>query len=594
MLSRSGLVVLFLVPLLSACLSSHPATENELLDISDAVRETPRYQQAKQFDSFLKEELGPQEQSTLAQACRRKPSDNVFCFSVNREKKLRQFLAKEEKNAEPHFRQKPEPITPQLVNGKVKNWSKMQRANLKSLLSGMRSFSLEELKTVGAYALSRRECPNHIAVSTAALLEIHLPMATLPTQIAKLYEKGARCTRKRSPNHEHYLTRAALFLFVEKKFASAEKLLMRVQPMDAYSGRSLYWLYRSRMAQGKTAAARKTLSRLKNQFPLSFHALMANTMDKSDPIPVTQDISMPTRSKDSSINALIEQAETLHEMGFAESASKLVYWALTKYTPSDPGIRAYLASLGNATIQVKTVQTILLTRPALRNNTYFQLAYPKAYFELFSRYESQVDPYLLLAVARKESTLDPKAVSPANAQGLLQLNPDTAKRLSGEENPNLFDPKINTELAARYWQELREVMKGQLPLMIASYNAGEQTVAHWTQRYPTSELLLFMDLIPYRETRDYVGFVLANYFWYRRLYSDNPEQALSAVTDGQIAKLEAPRGDRAIKSVVEDAQKTSETWPEDPPSSPAFIDRWKENGSAENSSTEVPDEASVE
>lgn len=109
--------------------------------------------------------------------------------------------------------------------------------------------------------------------------------------------------------------------------------------------------------------------------------------------------------------------------------------------------------------------------------------------------------------------------------------------------------------------ELRETMKGQLPLMIASYNAGEATVATWTQRYPTTDLLLFIDLIPYRETRDYVGFVLSNYFWYRRLYGENAGATLASLTSGQLAKVEEPRGVRSIKSSnADEAVKTSETW----------------------------------
>jgi soluble lytic murein transglycosylase len=560
---------------LCSCLSSTPRQDDPFSEVSEALRSTPRFQQARQFDAFLREELASEERQNLQKDCRENAPSNIFCFSVAREKKLRSFLEKEERAAEPVFRQKPEPITPELAAGKIKNWRAMQKASLKALLSGMRSFSLDELKATGKFALSRSECPNHIAVATAALLEIHLPFENVSSQIARLYEKGARCTKRRTANHEHYLTRAALFLFAEKKYAAAEKLLKRVEPVDAYSGRSLYWLYRSRIALGKKAQADQTLQRLRTQFPLAFHSLLVTTAVESLSQREVAPSTLPTRTDDASLNALIEQAECLNEMGFQRTSSKIVSWALGQYTPRDPTIRAYLASLGDASQQVRTVQNILLTRPALRTPTYFKLAYPRAFFELFSEFESKVDPYLLLAVARKESTLNPKAVSPANAQGLLQINPDTAKRLSGKETSDLFDPRVNTELAARYWAELREVMKGQLPLMIASYNAGEQTVAHWTQRYPTNDLVLFIDLIPYRETRDYVGFVLSNYFWYKRLYSTKAEQLFADLSSTSLAKVEEPRGVRSIKSLVDEALQTSESWQEEDPSTP-FINKWKE------------------
>jgi soluble lytic murein transglycosylase len=545
---------------LTACLS--PRTEEQdLLGVSEAIKTTPRYQQAKRFDAYLQNTLTPQERQAYLQDCR-KSQEDIFCFSLAREKKLRGFLDRDEKASQTHLRQKPEAITPVIAGSKVKDWSRMQKANLKSLLSGMRAFSLEELKTVGAFAIKRKECPNNIAVSTAALLEMHLPFENLSNRIADLYEKGARCTRRRSPNQEHFLTRAALFLFLEKKYAAAEKLLQRVEPTDAFSGRSLYWLYRTRLKLGKADAAKKTLARLKNQLPLSFHSLMVQAEEKTDPIAASDNTTLPARSTiNPSVNPIIEQAERLHEMAFLASASKMANWALTSYTPREPLVRAYISTLAEPPTQIRTLQTLLVTKPSMRNATFYRLAYPQTYLDLFREFSSQVDPFLLLSIARKESTMNPRAVSPANAQGLLQLNPDTAKRLSSATSLDLFDPRTNAELAARYLAELRETMKGQLPLMIASYNAGEATVATWTQRYPTSDLLLFIDLIPYRETRDYVGFVLSNYFWYRRLYGEDAGATLASLTTGELAKVEEPRGVRSIKSsTADEAVKTSETW----------------------------------
>ncbi len=565
---------------LSGCLSSRPNSEQELVGVSDAVRATPRYRQAKTFDAFLRNELAPDEKTALFAECRRAPSENVFCPSLQKEATLRRFLRKEEKAAETVMRQKPDPITPELKGKAVKNWGKIQRANLKGLLSGMRAFSLDELKIIGQFALKRAECPNHISIATAALLEIHLPFENVSPLIAQLYEKGARCTRRRTPNHEHYLTRAALFQFLERKYGEAERLLLKVEPSDAYSGRSLYWLYRTRKLLGKTPEAQKTLTRLKSQLPLSFHALMIQASENLDPIAPADPGPIPTRSKDRAANNLVEQAETLREMAFHDSAAKIVAFAMAFRAPPEPGVRAYLSTLGDPPQQIRTVQALIMTRPGLRNQTYLQLAYPKTYFDLFEEYDSQVDPYLLLAIARKESTMDPNAVSPANAQGLLQLNPDTAKRLSRESNLNLFDPRTNAQLAARYMAELKDTMKGQLPLIIASYNAGEQTVATWTQRYPTTDLLLFVDLIPYRETRDYVGYVLSNYFWYRRLYSENAQQALANLANGELAKVEEPRGVRSIKSLIDEALRTSESWPEETGASP-FMEKWKEMDSAQ-------------
>ncbi len=577
MQKRSTLLGITLTLFLSACLSTPPETGEDLHSVSEAVKATPRYQQAKRFDAFLKNELSPEDRELLLEACRSKDnSENPFCFSVNKERLLRKHVERVQRAAEPTFRTKPEPFDLQIAKGKILNWSAVQKASLKGLLAGMRTLTLEELRAAGRFALKRKECPNHVSIATAALLEIHLPFENVGPEIAALYEKGAKCTRRKTANHEHFLTRAALFHMLDRKPDLAEKVLAKVVPADAYSGRALYWLSRARLAQGKTTESKATLDRLKSQLPFSFHALMVRAQENSDPLLNSDFVALPTRSKTNhQANNLIEQAETLREMGFADSASQIVTFALTRFAPSEPPLRAYLATLGNTSTQIRNVQALLLTRPALRTPTYFQLAYPKAYFELFESHAGKVDPFLLLAIARKESTMDPNAVSPANAQGLLQLNPDTAKRLSGEEL-NLFDPRINAELAARYLNELYSHMKGQLPLIVASYNAGEQSVANWTQRYPTTDLLLFIDLIPYRETRDYVGYVLSNYFWYKRLYTENAQQALAQLSTGELAKVDEPRGVRSIKSLMEEALKTSESWPDDQATSPAFIDIWNQ------------------
>ena len=58
---------------------------------------------------------------------------------------------------------------------------------------------------------------------------------------------------------------------------------------------------------------------------------------------------------------------------------------------------------------------------------------------------------------------------------------------------------------------------------LASYNAGPLRLKEWVSRYKTTDPILFIDLIPFRETRDYVASVLKNYFWYRELYAKNTE-----------------------------------------------------------------------
>jgi soluble lytic murein transglycosylase-like protein len=117
------------------------------------------------------------------------------------------------------------------------------------------------------------------------------------------------------------------------------------------------------------------------------------------------------------------------------------------------------------------------------------------YADLFARSAAQhgLDPAMLTAMAQVESALDPAAVSPKGACGILQLMPETAGRF-GVLDP--FDPEQNVEGGARYLQWLLERYDGRTELALAGYNAGEGAV----DRHG--------GIPPYRETRQYVRRVL--------------------------------------------------------------------------------------
>ena len=117
-----------------------------------------------------------------------------------------------------------------------------------------------------------------------------------------------------------------------------------------------------------------------------------------------------------------------------------------------------------------------------------------------------LDPDLLWAVARAESGLNPHAVSPAGAMGLMQLMPATARAL-GVRDP--FDPEQNVEAGARYLRQQLERF-GDIRLALAAYNAGP----HAVERYG--------GVPPYRETQAYVERVLA--LWRQQDGGGSPSQ----------------------------------------------------------------------
>ncbi|PMR73866.1 transglycosylase SLT domain-containing protein [Billgrantia endophytica] len=142
--------------------------------------------------------------------------------------------------------------------------------------------------------------------------------------------------------------------------------------------------------------------------------------------------------------------------------------------------------------------------------------FPEAYREHFMRWGNNtgVDPYLLMGIARRESAYNPVALSPAGARGLMQIMPGTATLLSrqlGISDPGphgVLDPELNIRLGSTYIRDMTARYRGNRLAAAAAYNAGPGRVDRWLRDSP-EEFDLFVESIPFRETRDYVQAVLA-------------------------------------------------------------------------------------
>ncbi len=142
-----------------------------------------------------------------------------------------------------------------------------------------------------------------------------------------------------------------------------------------------------------------------------------------------------------------------------------------------------------------------------------------------------IEPALVLAITRQESEFNPKAKSSADARGLMQLLPSTARSTAkkhgiAHSTSMLNNPKHNMRLGSYYLAGLIEKFNGHYPLAIAGYNAGPGRVVEWQKRFgpwpsDTAGQLKWLEQIPFSETRNYVQRVTENLQVYRKLLGEN-------------------------------------------------------------------------
>ena len=142
---------------------------------------------------------------------------------------------------------------------------------------------------------------------------------------------------------------------------------------------------------------------------------------------------------------------------------------------------------------------------------------------------------------RQESAFNPKARSVVGAMGLMQLMPATARAVSARYAPetagaNPWDPSVNVSLGQAYISMLLNETDGNLVRTTAGYNGGPGNVMRWDNSLNASQdPLLYIQLIPLHETRDFVQRVLTNY-WIYQMRLGQPTPSLD-----QIASHDWPR-----------------------------------------------------
>ena len=303
---------------------------------------------------------------------------------------------------------------------------------------------------------------------------------------------------------------------------------------------SLFWTAKIHDRRGDAAARDAAARTILTTFPFSYYSYRSRELwphlastevpGAAAPFPdVDAELASVADERVSTIRALLDaglRRDAVREVKLFAAAN-----------PSNRGVAFMLADVyvragepfkANGVLQ-RTFRQYVRHGGSTVPSRFWEILFPLAWWDTIETEAERrkVDPYLIASIIRQESGFEASTVSNAGAVGLMQIMPGEASRIAtaaGVElagRDDLFDPKKNIAVGvAEYLQKL-SVMNGNPILAIAAYNAGETAVGRWIAQRPIGDPDLFVESIPYAETRSYVKAVSRNRFEYRRIYEGN-------------------------------------------------------------------------
>ncbi|HBH00595.1 MAG TPA: hypothetical protein DDZ42_01550 [Candidatus Rokubacteria bacterium] len=289
---------------------------------------------------------------------------------------------------------------------------------------------------------------------------------------------------------------------------------------------ALYWAARAHEQTGEAAEAARAYARVLATAPRSYYGVLAAARAAAPAGPAARaSISLPAEPAAALANdPRWARIELLRRIGLAEPA-----WQETEdVVQRAAGDLVRLYGLSGAYAQAERYHLALrilrrwFAAPAATGDpalpaAFWRMLYPFGWREAMveAARAAGLDPYLVAAVVREESSYHPGAVSPAGARGLMQLMPATVRPLG--RTGDLEDPTVNLRLGTRFLAALLREF-GDPRLALAAYNAGPARLRRWWSARRTDDVEAFVEQIPYDETRHFVKRVILAWDEYRRIY----------------------------------------------------------------------------
>ncbi len=321
--------------------------------------------------------------------------------------------------------------------------------------------------------------------------------------------------------------RAAMIAYVsgQPRAAAAElDSIVALEPRGSESFAAGYWSGRIWAELGDSARSRSRWRDVLDKEPLSYYG--ATSARRLGQEPWTPPAVLDTFAQLDDIDAAMRRTALLERLGM-DFEARLEYDRLERDADSAERLLATANAFRERGMASRGIQLARRAQAqgAAGDARLYRLLYPVVHRDVLmaEARDLGLDPPLVAGLIRQESHFNPRATSPAGARGLMQVMPSVGAQLARNagfpywDPALLYQPDVSMQLGTRHLATSAERYT-QLAHVLAAYNAGGSRVARWTARNGASDPEVFIERIPFAETRDYVRIVQRNADLYRAIY----------------------------------------------------------------------------
>lgn len=333
----------------------------------------------------------------------------------------------------------------------------------------------------------------------------------------------------------HAMMRLAGIAWRDGDIAGAERIFddyLARYPEGRRAQQAAYWSGKAKLGTDREEEGRRLLARAARMDPLTWYGIRAAELLGTssleslhlEPAPATPE---PLRTEVATAMARIDM---LRELGRDDAVSLEVDRIKRHFADRDGALYLIAEALNARGMTVSGIRLGWEIRAdeGAWNRRLLRIIYPFPYRDLVlaEAPERGLDPFLVAGLIRQESMFDADIASGAGAIGLMQIMPATGRalaRAAGIRDWNvemLERPEVNIHLGTAFFAEMLSRFGGRVGPALAGYNAGPARVARWRSFPEYADDELFMERIPFDETRDYLKKVQQNARIYRFLYAD--------------------------------------------------------------------------